>query len=98
MLRRWLTLALFASFGSIADVRAQPLPNPTRGELLYSTHCIACHDTEIHWRNKKLVKDWLSLRSEIRRWQEVGKLGWVSEDVEQVAQYLNSLYYHLPPD
>ncbi len=28
-----------------------------RGELLYTAHCIACHNAQIHWRNKKLATD-----------------------------------------
>lgn len=28
-----------------------------RGELLYATHCIACHSDKVHWRDKKLVTD-----------------------------------------
>ena len=92
------TLLCFALFGSIADVGAQPLPAPTRGELLYSTHCIACHDTQIHWRDKKLVTDWKSLQKEVRRWQELAGLGWSNEEIAQVAQYLNQRLYHLTPD
>jgi mono/diheme cytochrome c family protein len=23
-----------------------------RGERLYTTHCIACHSTQMHWRDK----------------------------------------------
>lgn len=26
-----------------------------RGQLLYSLHCVSCHDTEVHWREKKLA-------------------------------------------
>ncbi|HRF12700.1 MAG TPA: hypothetical protein PLR37_11295 [Candidatus Accumulibacter phosphatis] len=98
MFRKWIPTVCFALFGSIADVGAQALPAPTRGELLYSTHCIACHDTQIHWRDKKLVTDWKSLQKEVRRWQELAGLGWSNEEIAQVAQYLNQRLYHLTPD
>lgn len=69
----------------------------SRGELLYSTHCIACHSVKVHWRDKKLVTDQASLREEIRRWQEFLKLGWHGDDIDEVAQYLNARYYHYSP-
>lgn len=45
---------LFGLSGNIAhgETQPQPLPTASRGELLYSTHCIACHSTQIHWREK----------------------------------------------
>jgi mono/diheme cytochrome c family protein len=87
---------LFVSFGNLADAYAQPMSDAARGELLYSTHCIACHTAEVHWREKKLVTDWTSLQSEVRRWQGVSGLGWSNEDIAEVARYLNALYYHYP--
>lgn len=99
MLRKTILAALFVLSGNIAHADVKPLPNPTRGELLYSTHCIACHNAEMHWRNKKLATDWQSLQSEVRRWQGASGLGWGDEEVVEVARYLNALHYHYPaPD
>ena len=97
MLRRSILAALFVLSGNFADADTQPTPigDATRGELLYTTHCIACHNTQVHWREKKLVNDWTSLQSEIRRWQEISGLGWSKKDIEEVAQYLNALHYRL---
>jgi mono/diheme cytochrome c family protein len=67
-----------------------------RGEMLYSTYCIGCHTTQVHWRAKKLATDWTSLKYQVRRWQENIGLGLGEEDVAAVARYLNGLYYHLP--
>ncbi len=83
--------------GSHAYADSQPLPESSRGELLYSTHCVACHSAEVHWRDKKLVTDQASLEAEVRRWQRVLELGWRGDDIEEVAQYLNARYYHYPP-
>ena len=63
MLRKSILAALFVLSGNSADAEVK-LPDPTRGELLYSTHCIACHNAELHWRNRKLATDWKSLQSE----------------------------------
>lgn len=99
MLRKSILVVVFVLSGNFADADVKPLPNPTRGELLYSTHCIACHNAEVHWRNKKLATDWQSLQSEVRRWQGVSGLGWGDEEVVEVARYLNALHYHYPaPD
>jgi mono/diheme cytochrome c family protein len=96
MFQRLILAVLFVLFGNFAIAEAQPIRDITRGELLYSTHCIACHTTQVHWREKKLVTNWTSLQLEVRRWQGVSKLGWSNEDIEEVARYLNVTYYHYP--
>lgn len=99
MLLRWILAVLVVSFGSLAQADTLPMGDAVRGELLYTTHCIACHSDQIHWRNKKLVTDWKSLRSEIDRWQVVSGLLWNNEDIADVARYLNAIYYRYPaPD
>lgn len=85
----WLALLLSTGFtGAWAQAR---------GELLYLTHCVACHTAQIHWREKKQVVDWRSLRAQVRHWQAADQLAWSDEDIEAVAQYLNTLFYRLPP-
>lgn len=96
MLLRYIYVVLFVLFGSFADADAQPMSDPARGELLYSTHCIACHSDKVHWRDKKLAKDFKSLRVEVRRWQKTAALGWSDDDISAVALYLNTLHYHYP--
>lgn len=66
---------------------------PTRGELLYETHCLACHTAQMHWRDKKAATDWQSLRAEVRRWQAAAQLQWGDEDITEVTRYLNQRYY-----
>ncbi|MGA8147467.1 MAG: cytochrome c [Gallionellaceae bacterium] len=99
MFWRSISVVLVVLFGIVADAGAQPMRDSTRGELLYSTHCIACHTTQVHWREKKLVTDWASLRAEIRHWQKFSNLEWSDDDIAAVARYLNALYYRYPaPD
>jgi mono/diheme cytochrome c family protein len=99
MLRRSIIAALFVLFGNHVHADAPPMRDATRGELLYSTHCIVCHGGQVHWREKKLATDWESLQSEVRRWQGVAGLGWSDDDIAQVARYLNALHYRYPaPD
>lgn len=84
-----LALGLFA---------AGPLPALAhdRGELLYGTHCVACHNSQLHWRDKRQVVDWTSLRAQVRLWQATGMLAWNESDIDQVARYLNDTYYRFP--
>lgn len=67
-----------------------------RGELLYTTNCIACHTTQVHWRDKRLVTDWTSLTAQVNRWQVNAGLDWTGDEILDVARYLNATYYRLP--
>lgn len=96
VLQKSILALLFILSGNLAYAGAQPPRGATRGELLYSTHCITCHSAQVHWRGKKLATDWISLKGEVRRWQEISGLGWVEDDIAEVARYLNALYYHYP--
>ena len=69
----------------------------SRGELLYSTHCISCHTSELHWRDKKVATDWTSLRFQVRRWQGNAGLGWSEADIQEVTRYLNESIYRYAP-
>jgi len=69
-----------------------------RGELLYTTYCVSCHTTQVHWRTNKLAIDWTSLKYQVRRWQTNIGLGLGEDDVAAIARYLNRLYYHFPPE
>lgn len=98
MLSKLILAGLFIFCGNFVNAEAQLIQNttPSRGELLYSTNCIACHTTKVHWREMKLVTNLESLKSEVQRWQGISGLGWNNEDIEDVAQYLNTIYYRYP--
>ncbi|MBL8394238.1 MAG: cytochrome c [Candidatus Accumulibacter sp.] len=92
MLPGLIFVALLLSTGRLAGA-TEAIPVATRGELLYSTHCIACHNREVHWRDRRLVTDGKSLRSEVRRWQQMANLGWSEDEIEDVARYLRGAEY-----
>ena len=91
LLRRTGMLAAAACL--CAAALAQTGTEATRGELLYSTHCIACHTTQVHWRDQKLARDWATLSQQVRRWAGNAGLGWSDEEIVDVARYLNATYY-----
>lgn len=71
-------------------------PVPSQGRLLYDTHCIQCHTSQIHWRIKNSARDWPTLRAQVERWQRQGGNNWSEEDIDAVAQHLNDTIYHYP--
>jgi hypothetical protein len=85
-LQTWFA-AVLAAAATIVDVHA--LPSISRGELLYTTHCIACHSTQVHWRDSKRAADWESLKLQVRYWQMTAGLQRSGADVVGVARYLN---------
>jgi len=91
-----LTLTLMAGLLSASTALAQgpAAQREPRGALLYATHCVACHTTQVHWREKRLAKDWPGLVGEVRRWQTNAGQRWNNEDITAVARHLNGLYYH----
>ena len=65
----------------------------SRGELLYTTHCIACHSTQVHWREQRRATDLDSLKEQVRRWQGRALLSWTEDDIVEVTRYLNQSIY-----
>lgn len=91
---RLFGFAVLAGLNAIAS--AQTAPAVTRGELLYSTHCVTCHTTQMHWRNDRQAFDWDSLKFQVRRWQSNAGLTWNDADIAEVSRYLNESIYHYP--
>jgi mono/diheme cytochrome c family protein len=83
--------------GIVALMAAFAAQGQSRGELLYSTHCIACHSTKMHWRDARAATDWASLVVQVRKWESANSLSWNDQDVVAVARYLNETIYHFDP-
>ncbi len=82
----------------LASVAARPdtvlaQAAPSRGQLLYGTHCIACHDARLHWRDQRRAVDWPTLRAWVRHWQGAEQLRWSDDDIDEVARHLNDTIY-----
>lgn len=89
-------LALCTTLWILAAVPGPAVADPTRGRLLYETHCIACHSKQMHWRENRRVVDRDSLLAQVTQWQAREGLGWTPADIEAVAAYLNAIVYRLP--
>ena len=68
-------------------------PPPSRGALLYDTHCIECHNAQVHWRDRRQARDWATLKAEVYRWQAAARLAWTEADLDAVTDYLNDTVY-----
>jgi mono/diheme cytochrome c family protein len=97
--------ALLAACAAAVLTAAVPTPAaaqattsaPSRGEMLYANHCIACHATQMHWREKRQATDWAGLRAQVQRWQGVARLDWSDEDILDVVRHLNDTIYRFTP-
>ena len=93
-LGRFMVFAVLAGSGAFSH--SQVTPAQTRGGLLYTTHCVACHTTQMHWRNDRQAVDWDSLKAQVRRWQGNAGLQWGESDITEVSRYLNETIYRYP--
>jgi len=102
-----LTIALTpltgAGFGSshlpddnLAVGEALAAADMQRGRLLYETHCVACHTTQAHWRDKHIVRSWADLLYQVARMQKNAGQDWGSSEIGDVAAYLNEQFYKMP--
>jgi len=95
MAKKWIFALLIVYLGYPVISCAEP-KGVQRGELLYSTYCIACHNEKIHWRENKVARDWVSLKAQVSRWQGIQGLAWGDSDIVEVARYLDTRYYRFP--
>jgi mono/diheme cytochrome c family protein len=93
MTKPWIKAAIAVGLAGLAQAYAQGPESVARGALLYETHCIGCHTSQMHWRENRLAKDWPSLKFQINRWQKENALAWSEQDIFDVASYLNALHY-----
>lgn len=87
-------LACGSALAPTSPLHAQSA-EPSRGQLLYQTHCIACHNSQMHWRDQRLVRDWPGLLAQVRGWQARANLEWSDADITEVARHLNDSIYRL---
>lgn len=90
-------LALALLLASTAAGAAPPAAELPRSELLYENHCQGCHESTLHVRTDPRAKSPAEVRGWVRYWSDRQKLGWSSEDVIEVSDFLVRRYYRFPP-
>jgi len=77
----------------------QPLPTRSQTNMSHVEKCSIRRIASLvtlpsSLADKKLAKDWISLNSQVRRWQLNAQLKWSDDDIAEAARYLNASYYH----
>lgn len=72
---------------------AQDLVDAERGRALYENHCQVCHTPRVHSRANRLPVSRAELREIVDNWQRQEALGWSTQDVADVVEYLNRTRY-----
>src|SRR4030095_1045171 len=67
-----------------------------RGKLLYNARCVGCHDQSVHNRTARKALTIEGIRAQVRRWDAFLGGAWREEEVNDVASYLNELFYGYP--
>lgn len=65
-----------------------------RGQALYENHCLSCHEATVHTRDTRRATSVVELREWVATWNFHASLGWSSEEIDDVADYMNRRYYH----
>ena len=75
---------------------AQAAGDAVRGQMLYETRCLACHERSVHQKSARKAKSFEGVRAQVLRWSaEVGGL-WSADEIDDVTLYLNERYYRYP--
>ena len=69
------------------------VPVPERGQLLYENHCLSCHTSVVHIRDRRSARSLEDIRKWTRRWAGELHLPWSAEEIDDVSHYLNARYY-----
>ncbi len=68
-----------------------------RGRLLYENHCVACHESTVHIREKRAVKKFTDIEKYARRFSTLAGVEWSDAELLLVVSYLNRKYYKFSP-
>lgn len=87
-----LVIASLLSTASLLSVAA----DVERGKLLYENSCGVCHESALHIRERRTARSFEQIQAQVVRWSTAAQAQWTLEEVEDVADYLNSTYYRYP--
>lgn len=66
-----------------------------RGQALYENHCRSCHESWAHERVESRINSLHALRQRVTAWSVHSGLGWGSDEIDDVTDYLNRHFYKL---
>jgi len=69
-------------------------PDLKIGKALLEEHCYGCHGEDVYVREKRIVTSYPKLINRVQFCSLQRNLTWFDDDVENVAAYLNTEFYH----
>ncbi len=85
--------------GAVCVAGSAQAADAARGKILYETRCNACHKASVHQREARKAASFKGVREQVARWSVELRSGWSSDEIDDVALYLNNRYYGFPcPD
>jgi len=91
MYKRLLILTTTCLLGAGIPLAAASADN---GEDLHAANCTSCHNDSVYQRKDRRVTSMAGLKKQVQRCEQSLGLKWFDEDIDDVAAYLNSTYYH----
>lgn len=64
-----------------------------RIQQLYENHCLACHESAIHIRERSKVRSLTDIEGWVRHWEQALELHWDDETVDGMVRFLNYRHY-----
>lgn len=96
--RALMLAAVMATAAALSGgAAAQDLVDVERGRALYENHCQVCHTPKVHSRVNRLPINRAELREIVDNWQRQEALGWSTQEVADVVEYLNRTRYGYAP-
>jgi len=89
---RWV--AALAGCASLVVAGCPAAETFDRGQALYENHCVSCHDESVHQRETRRATSIDDLRKWVATWSFHAALGWSSEDIDDVTDFMDRRYYH----
>ncbi|NEV60921.1 c-type cytochrome [Thiorhodococcus minor] len=89
---RMALLALCVSSSAVTAATASD-----DAEALYQEHCVKCHGSEVYTRDDRKVTSYDGLVRQVQRCELSLQLTWFDDEIKDVADYLDSRFYHFQP-
>ena len=64
------------------------------GKSLHDENCLRCHNESKYIRKNRMIKNFQQLHERIKQCELMAELTWFDEEIDDVAAYLNTEFYH----
>lgn len=81
-----------------ADAKPADANGAHPGKALHDAHCISCHDSGVYTRADRKMQDFAMLSAQVRRCDANIGSQLFDEDMDKIADYLNTAFYQFPKE